>query len=152
MVKIPIYFNNITQWQETIRERVGKRIDLEKISKKEKEYIRPIALIQAEQEKEDPNKIYVQKIKEFLKNDLHIDESEIAIKTSKQDQLAGIDLFSEKCPIRYIITVSALKEGWDNSFAYVLISVAKLGARISVEQTIGRFLTSKYKRKITTRS
>ena len=33
-----------------------------------------------------------------------------------------------------------MKEGWDNSFAYVLISVANIGSRISVEQTIGRIL------------
>lgn len=141
MVKIPIYLSNIAQWQETIREGVAKRIELEKTAKKEKsEYIRPIALIQAEQEKEDPKKVTVQKIAEFLKSDLKIDASEIAIKTGTQDELVGIDLFSKKCPIRYIITVSALKEGWDNSFAYVLISVANIGSRISVEQTIGRVI------------
>ena len=141
MVKIPIYLNNIAQWQQTVREGVTKRIELEKISKKEKgEYIRPIALIQAEQVKEDKKKIYVQKIIDFLKEDLKIDESEIAIKTANQDQISDIDLFSKKCPIRYILTVSALKEGWDNSFAYVLISVANIESRISVEQTIGRII------------
>ena len=141
MVKIPIYLSNIAQCQETIREGVAKRIELEQIAKKEKnEYIRPIALIQAEQEKEDPKKVTVGKIAEFLKSDLRIDASEIAIKTGTQDELVGIDLFSKKCPIRYIITINALKEGWDNSFAYVLISVANIGSRISVEQTIGRVM------------
>jgi restriction endonuclease len=141
MVKIPIYLNNIAQWQQTVRDGVARRIEIEKIAKKEKgEYIRPIALIQAEQEKEDQKKIYVQKIVDFLKEDLKIDESEIAIRTGKQDQISDVDLFSKKCPIRYILTVSALKEGWDNAFAYVLISVANIESRISVEQTIGRIL------------
>ncbi len=141
MVKIPIYLSNIAQWQETIREGVAKRVELEKIAKKEKtEYIRPIALIQAEQEKVNPKKITVQKIVDFIKSDLKISGSEIAIKTATQDELVGIDLFSKKCTIRYIITVNALKEGWDNSFAYVLISVANIGSRISVEQTIGRVI------------
>lgn len=140
MVKIPIYLNNVAQWQQTVREGVAKRKELEKITKKEKgEYIRPIALIQAEQEKEDKKKIYVQKIIDFLVDE-GIDESEIAIKTGKQDQISGIDLFSKTCPIRYILTVNALKEGWDNSFAYVLISVANIESRISVEQTIGRII------------
>ena len=140
MVKIPIYLNNVAQWQQTVREGVAKRKELEKITKKEKgEYIRPIALIQAEQEKEDKKKIYVQKIIDFLIEE-GIDESEIAIKTGKQDQISDIDLFSKKCPIRYILTVNALKEGWDNSFAYVLISVANIESRISVEQTIGRII------------
>ena len=96
-------------------------------------------LMQAEQEKEDKKKIYVQKIIDFLIEE-GIDESEIAIKTGKQDQISDIDLFSKKCPIRYILTVNALKEGWDNSFAYVLISVANIESRISVEQTIGRII------------
>lgn len=144
MVKIPIYLNNVAQWQQTVREGVAKRIELEKIAKKVKgEYIRPIALIQAEQEKEDKKKIYVQKIIDFLIEE-GIDESEIAIKTGKQDQISDIDLFSKKCPIRYILTVNALKEGWDNSFAYVLISVANIESRISVEQTIGRIIRLPY--------
>ena len=49
-------------------------------------------------------------------------------------------LLGRTCPIRYIITVNALREGWDCPFAYVLVSVSNLGARLSVEQTIGRIM------------
>ena len=64
MIKIPIYLKNIAQWQATIRDGTAKRNHLEDLSKKIKnEYIRPIALIQAEQEKENPDKIHVRKIK-----------------------------------------------------------------------------------------
>lgn len=144
MVKIPIYLDNVTQWQEAIRDGVKQRDTLEKLAGKEKrltkEYIRPIALLQAEQEKENDSKIYVEKIKQFLLDELKIPEEQIAIKTSKQDQIKDVDLFKSNCPIRYIITVNALKEGWDCSFAYVLISVANLGATIAVEQTMGRIM------------
>lgn len=144
MVKIPIYLANVSQWQETIRDGIKQRNDLEKLAVSEKrqtkEYIRPIALIQAEQEKEDKDKIYVEKIKNFLLGEMKIPEEEIAIKTAKNDELGDIDLLSPKCPIRYIITVNALKEGWDCPFAYVLISVSNIGARIAVEQTMGRIL------------
>jgi type III restriction enzyme len=140
MVKIPIYLTNIGQWQQTIRQGTSKRNELEQIAKREEsEYIRPIALIQAEQEKEDDKRIHVKKIFDFLIEE-GVDEKEIAIKTGKQDQITGLNLFSRNCPIRYIITVSALKEGWDNSFAYVLITVANMSSKISVEQTIGRIL------------
>jgi len=44
------------------------------------------------------------------------------------------------CPIRFIITVQALKEGWDCSFAYVLCSVAEIGSTRAVEQILGRIL------------
>ncbi|HKC79519.1 MAG TPA: DEAD/DEAH box helicase family protein, partial [Nitrosopumilaceae archaeon] len=117
MVKIPIYLANVTQWQEAIRDGVDQLRKLEKMAISEKrqtkEYIRPIALLQAEQEKEDEDKIYVEKIKTFLLEEMKIPEEEIAIKTSKHDEIKGIDLLSPKCSVRYIITVNALKEGWD---------------------------------------
>ena len=144
MVKIPIWLANTTQWQEAIRDGVEQRAKLEKLANKEKtftkEYIRPIALLQAEQEKEDATKIHVEVVKKFLIEELKIDEEEIAIKTAKNDEIAGINLLSSKCKIRYIITVNALKEGWDCPFAYVLISVANIGSKLAVEQTMGRIL------------
>ncbi len=144
MVKIPIWLSNVSQWQETIRDGINQLKELEKLAQKEKretkEYIRPIMLLQAEQEKESESKIYVDQIKEFLISELKISENEIAIKTSKQDEISNIDLLSPKCNIRYIITVNALKEGWDCPFAYVLVSVANIGSTIAVEQTIGRIM------------
>ena len=143
MIKMPVNLTNIAQWRQTIRDGVASRKELEKIAKKEKgEYIRPIALIQAELEKVDPKRVHVQKIVEFLKEDLKIPDEEIAIRTGKQDDLTalGDEIFEKKCNIRYIITHSALKEGWDNAFAYVLITVANIGARVAVEQVIGRIL------------
>ncbi len=144
MVKIPIYLSNVTQWQETIRDGIAQLKKLERLAisekRQSKEYIRPIALLQAEQEKEGEGKIYVEKIKTFLLEEMQIPEDEIAIKTAKNDEIKGIDLHSSKCPIRYIITVNALKEGWDCPFAYVLISVANIGSRLAVEQTMGRIL------------
>ena len=140
MVKLPLVLESHSQWQDALLQGVLRREELEKIAKKEKESIRPIALLQAEQEKEDEHKITVSKIKEFLMKDRKIPEEEIAIKTSKNNNLEGIDLFSKGCKIRYIITVNALAEGWDCSFAYVLISVANIGSKIAVEQIIGRIM------------
>lgn len=138
MVKLPLVLESHTQWQNAILQGVLRREELEKLAKKDK--IRPIALLQAEQLQEDEKKITVNKIKEFLIKDRKIPEDEIAIKTSKTNELEGLDLFSNKCKIRYVITVNALAEGWDCSFAYVLISVANIGSRIAVEQIIGRIM------------
>jgi len=141
MVKIPIILESVSQWQQAVNNGYLKRKDLEVIAKKNKEeYIRPIALLQAEQEKEDENKVTVGNIKSFLMKELKVPEEEIAIKTSKNNDLEGVNLFSQKCKIRYIITVSALAEGWDCSFAYILISVANIGAKVAVEQIIGRIM------------
>jgi type III restriction enzyme len=141
MVKIPIILESVSQWQQAINRGYLKRVDLEKVAKKNKdEYIRPIVLLQAEQEKEDDKKVTVGQIKDFLMKELKVPEEEIAIKTSKSNELEGVNLFSQKCKIRYIITVSALAEGWDCSFAYILISVANIGAKVAVEQIIGRIM------------
>jgi len=142
MIKMPIYLENKTPWQETIYEGIGKLRDLEKRAKKIKdEYIRPIMLLQAEQDIENKNKIYVGRIYKFLTDEVKIPAEEIAIQTSKKKDLPDMKtLLGRTCPIRYIITVNALREGWDCPFAYVLVSVSNLGARLSVEQTIGRIM------------
>ncbi|MEE5994623.1 MAG: hypothetical protein V3G42_15585, partial [Oscillospiraceae bacterium] len=49
--------------------------------------------------------------------------------------------------IRYIITVNALKEGWDCPFAYILASLANKTSRVDVEQILGRILRQPYTRK-----
>ena len=144
MVNIPIYLSNTTQWQEAIREGVDQRNKLEKISIKEKkitkEYIRPIALLQAQPNKKSEEKVHILRVKEFLVDELKIPAEQIAEKTSTVDELKDLNLLSQDCKIRYVVTVNALKEGWDCPFAYVLVSVADIGSKLSVEQTIGRIL------------
>ena len=139
MVKIPIVLESSLHWEQSIEAGMKKRKELEKIVKKSGEYIRPIALFQAEQEKESEKKITVGKIKEFLMK-AGISEDEIAIKTASRNDIENVNLFSKKCKIKYIITVNALAEGWDCSFAYVLVSVANIGSKIAVEQIIGRIM------------
>lgn len=142
MIKMPIYLANKTPWQETIYEGIEKLRDLEKRAKKIKgEYIRPIMLLQAEQDVESAKKVYVEKIYKFLTDEAKISAEQIAVQTSKKKDLPEMKtLLGRQCPIRYIITVNALREGWDCPFAYVLVSVSHLGARLSVEQTIGRIM------------
>lgn len=149
MVKIPIVLESSSQWQNSIANGIEKRNELEKEGKKNKgEYIRPIALIQAQPKSQTQKTVTVEDIKEYLLS-VKIFEEEIAIKTSERNDLDGVNLFSKKCKIRYIITVSALAEGWDCSFAYVLISVANVGAKIAVEQIIGRIIRMPYAKRKT---
>jgi len=139
MVKIPIVLSSRTQWEQVVSDGIQKREELEKRTKKLKEYIRPIALIQANPKNKANEDKAIEQIKEFLLKN-KIPEAQIKIKTGKIDELSGIDLFDKKCEVRYVLTVMALSEGWDCSFAYVLISVANLGAKVAVEQIIGRVM------------
>ena len=83
-------------------------------------------------------------MKKYLLENERIPEERIAIATGTQRELEGIDLFKENCPIEIIITVQALKEGWDCSFAYVFCSTANIHNATSVEQLLGRVLRMPY--------
>lgn len=140
MVKIPIVLESRTQWEQIVADGIAKRNELEKRADKLKgERIRPIALLQAQPKSKTKATVTVEALKQMLL-DKKIPEEQIKIKTSEMDELEGIDLFDKKCEVRYILTVNALAEGWDCSYAYVLISVANLGAKVAVEQIIGRVI------------
>lgn len=140
MVKIPIVLESRTQWEQVVADGITKRQELEKRADKLKgERIRPIALLQAQPKSKVKATVTVEELKQMLLYK-KIPEEQIKIKTSDIDELEGIDLFDKKCEVRYILTVSALAEGWDCAYAYVLISVANLGAKVAVEQIIGRVL------------
>lgn len=62
------------------------------------------------------------------------------IKTANIDDLKGLDLMAEDYPVRFVITVNALKKGWDCPFAYVLATLADRSSAIDVEQVLGRIL------------
>lgn len=144
MVKLPIVLESASQWELSLSHGLDKRAELEKEAKKLKsEYIRPIALIQAQPNSKTSKNVTVDLVKEHLLK-LKISEDEIAIKTSDRNDLENVNLFSKSCKIRYIITVNALAEGWDCSYAYVLISLANIGSKISVEQIIGRIIRMPY--------
>ena len=109
---------------------------------KTERYIRPINLIRAEEKRGDDAFTY-DKIKEVLL-EMGIKEEEIAIQTGKLKEIDGIDLMSRDCSIRYIITVDALKEGWDCPFAYILSVVSNMKSKVAIEQLIGRVLRMPY--------
>lgn len=149
MVKLPVIVFHRHSRQTVIQDALTLRRRLEdQALSNEKNggpYIRPIILFQAQpktkEESEDFTKIKTKLI------DFGIPEEQIAIKTSKVDDLGDTDLLSRQCPIRYIITVNALKEGWDCPFAYILASVANKNSTVDVEQILGRILRQPYARR-----
>ena len=79
-------------------------------------------------------------MKRHLIEDCRIPEDRIAVATGNQRELDGIDLFDPACIIEHVITVDALREGWDCSFAYVFCSLASIRSGGAVEQLLGRVL------------
>lgn len=143
MIKLPIVLSeHPTGWQDCLHDAILTRERLQLEAQKETDYIRPIVLIQAEPK--GGGEAIVEVVKQYMLEQENIPENQIAIATGKQKELDGINLFDPACPIRYVITVEALKEGWDCSFAYVLASLQNMRSAKDVEQLLGRVLRMPY--------
>jgi len=143
MVKLPVIVYNHHKKEEVITSALHLQRQLELLAIEEEKvtgkYIRPIILFQAQSNiKGKDNTTYIH-IKEQLTK-LRIPEEQIKIKVSGLDELKGINLMAKDCEVRYIITVNALKEGWDCPNAYILASLADKSSAVDVEQILGRVL------------
>ena len=97
-------------------------------------------LIQAEAQRKGRKTQSVEVVKRCLITDHKIPEEQIAIATGTTKELEGIDILQADVPIRYVITIQALREGWDCPFAYVLCSVAESRSATAIEQILGRVM------------
>ena len=146
MVKLPVIVYNHHDKEEVVNSALHLQRKLELLALEEQKnggkYIRPIILFQA-QPRTDADNTTFEKLKEQLKK-LRIPEEQIKIKTAQIDELKGVNLMSPDCQVRYIITINALKEGWDCPFAYILASLADRSSAVDVEQILGRVLRQPY--------
>ena len=145
MVKIPIWVTPyLNSWKIALGAAIDKRNELEEIARVEQqetgEYIRPIMLIQAQNKSKHHDTITIDAVQDFLLTDKSIPKHYVAIRDSEHHEIDNIDLFDLNCEIRYILTVKALGEGWDCSFASVLASVAHKRSTLDVAQILGRIL------------
>lgn len=144
MIKLPIMLAVEPGFQEILAATIAMRESLEDDAKAERkltgEYLRPLALIQAEARSQERETLDVLAVKKALIEDHRIPEEWIVVHTGDDKGLKQVDLNAEECPLRFVITQSALKEGWDCPSAYVLCSVANLSSGTAVEQLLGRIL------------
>lgn len=150
MVKLPVIVHNDRSVDAVMMNAITLRDNLEHEAVAVRnfggEYIRPIVLFQAQPRRDDDSETF-EKIRNRLINQYDIPAEQIKIKTADINELKGVDLMSEKCPVRFIITVNALKEGWDCPFAYILASLANRSSKVDVEQILGRVLRQPYTKK-----
>lgn len=141
MIKLPIRLTEHKSWEDAVRDSILTRQRLHDLAAKDADYIRPIILFQAEEKGREVTKEILLK---YLVEQEKIPREKIALVTGDQKGLDGINLFARDCPIDFVITVEALKEGWDCSFAYVFCSVAVVNSKKDVEQILGRVLRMPY--------
>lgn len=142
MVKLPVIVYNRDSQTQVVTDAIDLRNRLEEYAVAErpisKRYIRPIVLFQAEPRGKEESTTFEKLRGKLIERGIPVNQ--IAIRTADVNELKGVMLTDENCPIRYIITVNALKEGWDCPFAYILASLANKTSRIDVEQILGRIL------------
>ncbi|CCN34848.1 DEAD/DEAH box helicase [Vibrio nigripulchritudo] len=155
MIKLPINLINEdkSEWKHTLSLAHAKLAELEKdagqLQNETGRYIRPIMLIRVERtgkDQRDSAFVHAEDAREYLMEKLGVNENEIRLKTSDKDELGDDDLLSEMCPVKYIITKDALREGWDCPFAYVLTVLSKMTAKTAITQMIGRVLRQPHAR------
>ena len=146
MIKLPITLSEHPEgWQSAVFGAVQAQKWLETEAQQAQAagdaYVRPIVLFQAQNVNDA---MPPEALRQHLIAELHIPEEQIAIATGSQRDLEGVDVSSPACALRYIITVQALREGWDCPFAYILCSLQPLSSATAVEQLLGRVLRMPY--------
>jgi type III restriction enzyme len=141
MIKLPVMLAEHKSWTDAVRDAVLRRRQLEAECAHEAQHIRPIVLFQAQ---DKTGAVTPELLRQHLLDEKHATEAEIVIATGEQRGLDGLDLFDPASQVRHGITVEALKEGWDCSFAYVLCSLQNVRSGKDVEQLLGRVLRMPY--------
>ena len=141
MIKLPVMLSEHDTWQNAVNGAIAARASLANTARDDPDHIRPVVLFQAQPKNQE---VTVAVLKKHLMEVERISDEKIAVATGGQRELDGIDLFDPKCSIEYVITVKALKEGWDCSFAYAFCSVSRIQSAVDVEQLLGRVLRMPY--------
>ena len=144
MIKMPLELVHRSNWQDALRDAIARLDQLQQKAEEEQQaggnYLRPIMLLQAERRDADHETLIPERVKKAMIEDFGLPENEIAIATGATDEIVGKDILAETCPVRFIITVDKLREGWDCPFAYVLCSFRNTSSSTAAEQVLGRIL------------
>ena len=137
MIKLPVQVTGHSDWEKAVNGAVNECNRLTQRAKKTQDPVRPIVLYKAQHKNAE---VPVGRLKQHLVDVEGVPVEAIAIATGDTKELSSIDLLAADCRIQHIITVEALREGWDCSFAYVLCPVDNMRSSIAVEQLLGRVL------------
>ena len=152
MIKIPIEAKVVSSegWQNVLRQAKDK---LDYLARKAEDHladtnlhIRPIMLVQVERTGEgqrDGVLVHAEDARDHLLK-LGLTEQEIKIKSANNNEIEDMNLLAKNCSVRAIITKSALQEGWDCPFAYVLVSLSSSKSITAITQLLGRVLRQPY--------
>ena len=149
MIKIPVQVTAFTDddWKSTLCQAVEEleRLDAEAkdLAQSTGRYIRPIAVVRVERtgnDQRDNEHIHAEDVREYLSQNLNVPSDTVRVKSATNDELGREDLLSKFSKVRWIITRSALMEGWDCPFAYLLVMLDNTRAQRAITQLVGRVM------------
>ncbi|MDE0322395.1 MAG: DEAD/DEAH box helicase family protein [Candidatus Poribacteria bacterium] len=149
MIKLPVQVTSFpnAEWQLTLGQAADEleRLDAEARSLENStgRYIRPIAVVRVERtgrDQRDGERIHAEDVREYLTQNLRVPSDAVRVKSAENDELGREDLLSEFSQVRWIITKSALMEGWDCPFAYLLVMLDNTQAQRAITQLVGRVM------------
>ena len=149
MIKLPVQVTSFpnAEWGLTLGQAVEEleRLDAEAINLEHStgRYIRPIAVVRVERtgnDQRDSGHIHAEDVRKYLTQNLKVPADSIRVKSAENDELGKENLLSEFSKVRWIITKSALMEGWDCPFAYLLVMLDNTQAQRAITQLVGRVM------------
>ena len=149
MIKLPVQVTSFpnAEWSLTLSQAVEEldRLDAEAklLESNTGRYIRPIAVVRVERtgrDQRDGENIHAEDVREYLIQNLNVPSDAIRVKSAENDELGREDLLSEYSTVKWIITKSALMEGWDCPFAYLLVMLDNTKAQRAITQLVGRVI------------
>ena len=149
MIKLPVQVTSFpnAEWGLTLGQAVEEleRLDIESrnLEHNTGRYIRPIAVVRVERtgnDQRDGEHIHAEDVREYLTQNLSVPADSIRVKSAENDELGKEDLLSEFSKVRWIITKSALMEGWDCPFVYLLVMLDNTQAQRAITQLVGRVM------------
>ena len=149
MIKLPVQVTSFpnAEWQLTLGQAADEleRLDAEARSFENStgRYIRPIAVVRVERtgrDQRDGERIHAEDVREYLTQNLRVPFDAVRVKSAEKDELGRENLLSEFSQVRWIITKSALMEGWDCPFAYLLVMLDNTQAQRAITQLVGRVM------------
>ena len=149
MIKLPVQVTSFpnAEWQLTLGQAADEleRLDNEAKSLENStgRYIRPIAVVRVERtgkDQRDGERIHAEDVREYLTQNLSVPSDAVRVKSAENDELGRENLLSEFSQVRWIITKSALMEGWDCPFAYLLVMLDNTQAQRAITQLVGRVM------------
>ena len=156
MIKLPVQVTAFTEadWQYTLAQAYEELEELDaearSLHQSEGRYIRPIAVVRVERtgrDQRDGERVHAEDVRDYLSLNLGVRSEAIRVKSSDNDELGNEDLLSEFSQVRWIITKSALMEGWDCPFAYVLVMLDNTRAQRAITQLVGRVMRQPHARR-----